>query len=289
MAASDVINLEPSTNVKKPHSMTSVYLDSINVEPNVDASAKTYFVPKLMGNIETYENNNKPKFVTTLSKYSMIVAKRDNVDQYIHVLISQVLGIEPKIGVFPNVSTSLAQTDNPTETPIYKFDGNVSTQSPKKLEEKNDSYGMSGDFSDKEENSGEKKDQSTDMVNIDDLDSDDKPIGKRLAPGITKRLKRRKQKTVNPSSKPSKYLKRSTSVGPTKGWSKVVTPITKKRSLKRKEVPSDSSDSDCDVENDVQDIISTIRKQASGKKIPANFYEVPIENISFHSMENVEK
>ena len=38
--------------------------------------------------------------------------------------------------------------------------------------------------------------------------------------------------------------------------------------MKRKEVPSGSSDSDCDVENDVQDIISTIRKKASGKKIP---------------------
>lgn len=66
-------------------------------------------------------------------------------------------------------------------------------------------------------------------MNIDDLNSNDDPVGKRLAPGIAKRLKRRNGKVVESSSKPSKSLKRSTSVGPTKGWSKIVTLVTKKR------------------------------------------------------------
>ena len=56
-----------------------------------------------------------------------------------------------------------------------------------------------------------------------------------------------------------------------------------------KEVHSESSESDYDIKYNVQDINSTIRKQASGKKIPANTPEVPIENISFHFVENVEK
>ncbi|KAI5408008.1 hypothetical protein KIW84_054024 [Lathyrus oleraceus] len=220
MDASDVRNLEPFTIVKKPHSMTSLYLDPTNVKQNVDASVKIYFVPEIIGNVETSENTNKPRYVTTLSKSSMIVAERDNVDKNIRVLISQVLGIEPKTGIVPYISTSLGQTDNPTKTPLDKSDGNVSTQSPEKSEEKDDSDGTFGDLSDKEENSVEKKDQSTDIENIDDLDSDDEPIGKILSPGISKRLKRRKGKAVESSSKPSKSLKRSTSVGPTKGWSK---------------------------------------------------------------------
>lgn len=59
---------------------------------------------------------------------------------------------------------------------------------------------MSGDLSNKEENSGEKKDQSIDIVNVGNLDSDDEPIGKRLALGIAKRLRNRKGKAVESSS-----------------------------------------------------------------------------------------
>lgn len=50
-------------------------------------------------------------------------------------------------------------------------------------------------------------------MNIYDLDSDDEPIGKILAPGIAKRLKNRKGKAVESSNTPSKSLRRRTSVG----------------------------------------------------------------------------
>ena len=79
--------------------MTSLYLDPINVTHNVDASVKSSIVPKVMGNVETSENTNKPRSVTTLSKSSMIVAERDSVDKNTLVLTSQVLGIEPKTSV----------------------------------------------------------------------------------------------------------------------------------------------------------------------------------------------
>lgn len=90
MAASDIRNFEPSTTVKKPRSMTSLYLDPINVEPNVDASAKSYNVPKVMRNVETYKNTDKLRFVTILSKYSVIVAERHNVDKDIRVDFSSL-------------------------------------------------------------------------------------------------------------------------------------------------------------------------------------------------------
>ncbi|XP_050914729.1 uncharacterized protein LOC127129619 [Lathyrus oleraceus] len=181
----------------------------------------------------------------------MIVADRDGVDKNIHVLISQVLGIEPKTSVMQDVSTSLAQLDNTTETPLDKFDVNRSTQSPEKSKDKEGHDGMSGDLANKEENTIDKKDQSIYIVNIDDL--------------------------------------RITNVGPTKGWSKVVTHISKKKSLKRNEVPSGFRESGYDVKHNVQDIVSATRKQAFGKKIPTNVPEVPIENISFHFVDNVEK
>ncbi|XP_050889833.1 uncharacterized protein LOC127095145 [Lathyrus oleraceus] len=250
MAASDVKYLELSTTVKKPVSITRMYLDPINVEPNVEASAKSSVVSKVMENVKTYEITNKPRSVTTMSKSSMIVADRDDVDKNICVLNSQVLGIEPKTVVVPDGSTSLAQPDNPAKTPLDKSDANRFTQSPEKLEEKDYSNGMSSFLANKEENSVEKKDQYINIVNIDDLDSDDEPIGKILAPGIAKRLKNRKGKGIESSNTPSKSLKRRTSVRPTKGGA---------------------------------------RKHSYGKKIPTNIHEVPIDNISFHSVENIEK
>ncbi|XP_050896478.1 uncharacterized protein LOC127103258 [Lathyrus oleraceus] len=265
--SSEIRNIQPFVVVKKPHSMTNLYLDPIkttNIESDVIASAKGSIVPKVM----------------------------DTIGKHIRVLISQILGIEPKSDLVSDVTTSLAQTNHPIEIPLEKSDGksdseSVPIKSPEKYEEKDDYDSMFVDISDKEENSGVKKDQSTDIVNVDYLDSDDEPIGKRLAPGIVKRLKSRKGKVVESTSKSPKAPKKSRSVGPSKGWSKVVTPATKKRSLKRKEVPSSSSDSDFDVEKNVQDIMPI--KKDVGKKVPANVPEVPIDNIFFNSVENVEK
>ncbi|KAI5426145.1 hypothetical protein KIW84_031826 [Lathyrus oleraceus] len=183
-------NINPSVVVKKPHSMTSLYLDpikSIDVEPNVIASAKGYVVPKVVGNDESFERSNSgivsldnPRFDKTLGQSSMNVNDKDTVDKSICVLISQIWGTEPKSVVVSDVITSLAQTDHPIKTSLEKSDGNsdsefVPIKSPEKSEEKGDSDIMFVDMSNKEENSGVKKDQSTDIVNVDDPDSNDEP------------------------------------------------------------------------------------------------------------------
>ncbi|XP_050908498.1 uncharacterized protein LOC127122157 [Lathyrus oleraceus] len=209
-----------------------------------------------MEDVKAFETSNKPRYVTALSKSSMIVADRDDIDKTICVLVSHVLGIEPKT-VVPDVSTSLTQPDNTTETPLDKFDVHVHTLSPEKLKDKEEANGMCGDLDDKEENFVEKKDQYVDIMNIEDFT-------------------------------PSKSLGRRTSVGPTKRWSKVITHVSKRKSLKRKEVSSKFSEFDHDVEHNVQDIVSIDKKQTYGK-IPANIPQVPIDNISFHFVENVEK
>ncbi|KAI5403948.1 hypothetical protein KIW84_051189 [Lathyrus oleraceus] len=182
MTARNVKTLEPSIAVKKSQSMTSMYLDPISVEPNVRISKDCHVMKNVMEDVEAYETSNRPRSITTLSKSSMIIADRDNVDKNIRVLISQVLGIDPKTNVVPDVSTSLAQPDNTTETPMDKSDVNLSTLSPEKSKDRERYEGMIGDLDDKDENSVEIKDQPTDIVNIEDLDSDDFPIGQRLAP-----------------------------------------------------------------------------------------------------------
>lgn len=65
----------------------------------------------------------------------------------------------------------------------------------------------------------------------------------------------------------------------------MITLTTKKRSLKRNDVPS--SDFEYDVKLDVQDIMTSAKLKSVGEKIPANVSEVPIENIPFHPVEKV--
>lgn len=71
----------------------------------------------------------------------MNVADKNNVDKSIHVLISQILGIESNFDVVPNVTTFLVQTGYSIETPSEKFDGKfdseyVPVKSPKNSKEK---------------------------------------------------------------------------------------------------------------------------------------------------------
>ena len=122
----------------------------------------------------------------------------------------------------------------------------------------------------------------SDFIDLEDVESDEEPIAKKLAPGIAERLQNRKGKTPITRSGRIKTVaqKKSTPVTPTTSrWSKVEIP-----SKKRKEISS--SDSDDDVEPDVPDIK---KAKKSGKKVPGNVPDAPLDNISFHSIGNVER
>ncbi|KAH1210331.1 hypothetical protein GmHk_15G044672 [Glycine max] len=88
-----------------------------------------------------------------------------------------------------------------------------------------------------------------DLIDLEEVESDEEPIANRLAPGIAERR------------------------------SKVAIP-----SKKRKEISS--SDSDDVVELDVS---TSKRAKKSGRKVPGNVPDAPLDNISFHSIGNVEK
>ncbi|MCI21926.1 envelope-like protein, partial [Trifolium medium] len=60
------------------------------------------------------------------------------------------------------------------------------------------------------------------------------------------------------------------------------------RSSKKKQVII-ASESEEDVEADVQDIVTYEKKRIRGKRIPANIPSAPMDNISFHSGESAQK
>ncbi|KAL5137837.1 hypothetical protein HKD37_10G028138 [Glycine soja] len=120
------------------------------------------------------------------------------------------------------------------------------------------------------------------LIDLEEVESDEEPIANKLAPGIAERLQSRKGKTPIKRSGRIKTMaqKKSTPITPTTSRrSKVAIP-----SKKRKEISS--SDSDDDVELDVPDIKRT---KTSGKKVPGNVPDAPLDNISFHSIGNVER
>jgi len=85
-------------------------------------------------------------------------------------------------------------------------------------EEKNDG-GFSNEEGNDKESSGADKNQGGSIENVEDMDYDDEPIGRRLAQGIAKILKKRKWKATE--CQPSKATKKKAVGGPIRSWSKV--------------------------------------------------------------------
>ncbi|XP_050875114.1 uncharacterized protein LOC127078725 [Lathyrus oleraceus] len=111
----------------------------------------------------------------------------------------------------------------------------------------------------------------------------------------TKRLQRRKGKAVVLEDSPSREVKRKSGglkgtpsrssirkypIGPTRSWSKVVIPTRNRKAVY-------SSESEFDVEKDVQDI--TLVKRYANKKPHAATPKAPLDNASLHYVKDAER
>lgn len=89
-----------------------------------------------------------------------------------------------------------------------------------------------------------------------------------------------KRKSGGMKSTPSRSSKGKSSVGPARSWSKVVTPTRKRKVFS-------SSDSEFEVEEDVQDI-TPVRRSAP-KKPYVVVPEAPLDNVSLHYVKNAKR
>ncbi|XP_050875077.1 uncharacterized protein LOC127078686 [Lathyrus oleraceus] len=271
--------------VKKAHSMISLYVEPFqyaNVESNVNTSTKEAIGSKHLSRVEP-----SASFVSEKVNPNVNEAKKVSIDKSIRRLVATVLK-ETRSGDTPDVTTSLHQAEHPAETipenPIGGCDNDsISTEYDKDVSPDNlvsMTVEEKQDVSGEEENPSRRKEKYIIIVNIDELNSDEETIAKNLSPDIAKRMKNRRIKAVMNEGMPSKIAKKKDVVGPTKIWSKVGAPTKK-----RKEISY--SESNYDVEHDVQDIIP--QKKVAVRKIHVNVLKVPLDNISFHSIDNVEK
>ncbi|KAH1210289.1 hypothetical protein GmHk_15G044640 [Glycine max] len=230
-------------------------------------------VPKRQQGVKTSEN---PSLATNPREVDT------EMDKKIRSIVSSIL----KNAFVPDADKDVPTSSTPNVS-VPDADKDVPTSSTPNAEVLSSSS---------KEESTEEEDQATeetpaprapepapgDLIDLEEVESDEEPIANKLAPGIAERLQSRKGKIPITRSGRIKTMaqKKSTPITPTTSrWSKVAIP-----SKKRKEISS--SDSDDDVELDVPDIK---RAKKSGKKVPGNVPDAPLDNISFHSIGNVER
>jgi len=135
------------------------------------------------------------------------------------------------------------------------------------------------------------------VVDVEEMDSDISFM-QSIGEGPAKRLISSKGKDVpssNETPKKSdgsvnitpKISTRTAGVGSKKGWSKVKVKTTVGRTRKRKVVFA--SESDYDVDEDVQNIILPASRKSAGKKVQKTVANVPIDKVSFHLPANAQR
>lgn len=194
-------------------------------------------VPKRQQGVKTSEN---PSLATSPREVDT------EMDKKIRSIVSNIL---------KNASVPDADEDVPTSsTP------NVSVPDAEKDVPTSSTPNAEALPSPSEEESTEEEDQATeetpaprapepapgDLIDLEEVESDEEPIANKLAPGIAERLQSRKGKTPITRSGRIKTMaqKKSTPITPTTSrWSKVAIP-----SKKRKEISSSDSDDDVELE-----------------------------------------
>ncbi|KAI5440492.1 hypothetical protein KIW84_010100 [Lathyrus oleraceus] len=149
-------------------------------------------------------------------------AERSATDKELRKFVASVLK-EVNSDVFPDVQTSLEKDPSPDNDSREKVEENIPNHAAR-------------------EKISKKKAEL--VVNVEELTSDEEPLINIVTPCIAKRLQRRKGKTVAFEDSPSREVKikayglkgtpyRSSTgkslVGPTRSWSKVVTPTRKRK------------------------------------------------------------
>ena len=245
----------PSAPTNLDHSSTALNIQPLQMIPGPSSMAEKLAPKRQQQGVKITEN---PSSTTKPSEFD------EETDRSIRLLVKSILNENaPDAGKdVPTSSTQNAET--------ISSSSKEELASEKKQETVETIELMAPEFA-----------QETEFIDLEDVDSDEEPITKKLAPGIAKRLKNKKGKVVMTRSTHVKTAaQKSTPVTPTTSrWSKVEIP-----SKKRKEITS--SESNEDVEPDVPDIR---RSKKFGKKVPCNVPDAPLDNISFHSISNVER
>ncbi|XP_050897266.1 uncharacterized protein LOC127104096 [Lathyrus oleraceus] len=218
-------------------------------------------------------------------------AERSSIDKELREFVTSVLK-EVNSYVFPDIQTSLAKEFSLDNDSSEKAEESVPEHDALERRSKKNEDECVPEHAAHERRSKKKVDH---VVNVDELTSDEEPLTNFVTPSIAKRLQRRKGKAVmfeyflfremkrkygGLKDTPSRSSIRKSPIGPTRSWSKVVTPTRKRKVVS-------SSDSEFDVEKYVQDIRPI--NISDNKKPRAAMPKAPLDKASLHYVKNAER
>ncbi|XP_045793135.1 uncharacterized protein LOC123888206 [Trifolium pratense] len=324
---------KPQSPIKRGLSMSDLYLnkdpsETANVESHDVASGKNANVESSVKSVSEKVNQENPSVeenpstVETLGKTQNIaenvgVSNNPSVPENMTVptnVITDVAEKSQEKAVVTDAPTGVEPSSIPTDaekdveaskggssphanTATGSFGSGSNTEASTEEEVNKESTPEDVADSEPENEAGEDSEKTTneeqDIVDVDEVPSEEdlqppptqKGIGRRLrsrtttpAPAVTTTpvvTKKAKDTTL----KPVKY-------GPKKSWSKSIPPPEKKKGvLKRKSAPS--SDSDFEAEKDDSSIKPPAKKAMSAKKampqvVAPDIEDFPCDNVSFH-------
>ncbi|PNX78443.1 putative envelope-like protein, partial [Trifolium pratense] len=302
---------KPQSPVKKGLNMSDLYLsknpfETANVESHDAASGKTANVESSgkatkesskseseKVDKETPSEHDNPISGETLGKSKTIAEKFVEVSK---LSVSENVAI-PTDATADVADKSKEKTDCNPDAPKDVEPPTVLSDAAKDVEASKEGTPENVANSEPENEAVENSEKTTNeeqtMVDLDEVPSEEDLQPPPTQKGIGRRLRSRTttpapaavttpvvtKKTKDTALKPVKF-------GPKKGWSKLVPPPEKKKSvLKRKSAPS--SDSDFEAERDDSSIKPPTKKAMSAKKampqaaIPV-MEDFPCDNVSFH-------
>jgi len=308
-ASEDDITAQESKNHKnKEASRISPNVATLELEKCNSNASLTYAIPESGRKLGSENLNNVINSVVSMNMDTANDGNETNND---------VPAKEPKTSdvqknVEPDVGTSLGQPNNPNNFTITNGDKNVSSETTPAEEVNSENTTVNTHFEGNEESKEESKEnleedgfvdknKDEDMIDVDNLDSEEIPLENTVGESVAKRLRSNKGKfvaliTSTPKKAASKNLcvpespmtrDKSVGIGPKKAWSKVKVNIGTGSSRKRKVISS--IESKYDVGKDDPNIIIHITKRSAVKRKVQTIENVPIDKVSFHLPENAQR
>ncbi|CAJ2665174.1 unnamed protein product [Trifolium pratense] len=254
------------STLKTVHTMRELYLDNpatANVDVNVEASDSSKKNLSLELDLTETLGLEKPRSAEKLGETSL-----ENPDVVVDDIgANSKANLVSEMTIDENASSGLDAANDATASEAHvDISTSVVPDSPNSPVDKSKSVRM----------------PDTSEANVIDVES----LQLKSTPkaGISRRLRSNTGKDIATPSEATK-----TKIGPKKRWSKVTVPSeSKKKIVKRKTVSSSDSDYEEDQDAGASPEASPLRS-AKRKRMAPNVPSVPIDNVSFHCVEYVDR
>ncbi|XP_045810321.1 uncharacterized protein LOC123904738 [Trifolium pratense] len=273
------------STLKTVHTMRELYLDNpatANVDVNVEASDSSKKNLSLELDLTETLGLEKPRSAEKLGETSL-----ENPDVVVDVIgANSKANLVSEMTIDENAGSGLDAANDATASEAHvDISTSVVPDSPNSpvvpVNEKDTETSIPADVTTQDKSKSVRMPDTSEanVIDVESLQFKSTPKA-----GISRRLRSNTGKDIATPSEATK-----TKIGPKKRWSKVTVPSeSKKKIVKRKTVSSSDSDYEEDQDAGASPEASPLRS-AQRKRMAPNVPSVPIDNVSFHCVEYVDR